>query len=212
MADNAQKTPVVRSLNLAAQKQVLDFMQLTGKALPCSVMSVAGWIVTVKFEVQTDDFTLPQVTMPVAVSNYDFLPLQKGDFGITMSADTYIGNVSGLGGGNSFIDLVSNLSALVFVPVGNVNFTAPTDVNSRVVQGPNGVVVQDIGKKSVITITPNGVTIVLQSGKKVAITGDLTVTGEITAGFGTGSSVTLQHHKHGTGSPAAGTSVPTGGT
>ena len=46
----------------------------------------------------------------------------------------------------------------------------------------------------------------------VTITGNLKVTGEITAGFGTGDSVTLQQHKHGTGAAAAGTSVPTAGT
>lgn len=46
----------------------------------------------------------------------------------------------------------------------------------------------------------------------VAITGNLTVTGEITAGSGTGDSVTLQQHRHGTGTAAAGTSTPTGGT
>ena len=40
----------------------------------------------------------------------------------------------------------------------------------------------------------------------------LTVSAEITAGFGTGDSVTLQQHKHGTGTAAAGTSVPTPGT
>jgi phage gp45-like len=46
----------------------------------------------------------------------------------------------------------------------------------------------------------------------VAITGNATVTGEVTAGFGTGDSVTLQKHQHGTGTAAAGTSVPTAGT
>lgn len=46
----------------------------------------------------------------------------------------------------------------------------------------------------------------------VKITGNLQVTGSITGGFGTGDSIGLQTHKHGTGLAAAGTSVPTAGT
>lgn len=46
----------------------------------------------------------------------------------------------------------------------------------------------------------------------VAITGNLTATGGITAGQGTGDQVTLQGHQHGTGSAAAGTVAPTAGT
>lgn len=44
------------------------------------------------------------------------------------------------------------------------------------------------------------------------VLGPITSSGEITAGQGTGDSVTLQQHKHGTGSAAPGTSVPTAGT
>lgn len=44
------------------------------------------------------------------------------------------------------------------------------------------------------------------------VQGNLIVSGEITAGFGTGDSVTLQKHKHGTGTAVAGTSVPSPGT
>jgi hypothetical protein len=42
--------------------------------------------------------------------------------------------------------------------------------------------------------------------------GNLTVKGDVTAGSGGADSVTLQGHKHGTGSAAAGTVAPTAGT
>lgn len=42
--------------------------------------------------------------------------------------------------------------------------------------------------------------------------GNLTVKGNVTAGSGGADSVTLQNHKHGTGTAAAGTVVPTPGT
>jgi len=46
----------------------------------------------------------------------------------------------------------------------------------------------------------------------VEVTGNLTVTGDITAGQGTGNHIGLRTHKHGTGSAAAGTVVPTANT
>ena len=58
-----------------------------------------------------------------------------------------------------------------------------------------------------------GLHLVMPAGKTLAITGNLTVTGEITAGFGTGDSVTLQRHTHGgitTGTDH--TAVPDAGT
>jgi hypothetical protein len=63
-----------------------------------------------------------------------------------------------------------------------------------------------------INITsPNAVTI---NAANVTLdsAGNLAVKGEITAGAGGGDSVTLQQHKHGTGTAAAGTSIPTAGT
>lgn len=45
----------------------------------------------------------------------------------------------------------------------------------------------------------------------VTVTGDLQVSGAVQAGHGTGDMVSLQTHKHGVGTPAAGTSVPTPG-
>jgi phage gp45-like len=75
------------------------------------------------------------------------------------------------------------------------------------------------GKPVIVTTTGAGV-ITLVSAQEidmtapiVKITGQLQVTQEVTAGFGTGDSVTLQQHRHGTtGSSATSTVVPTAGT
>lgn len=67
-------------------------------------------------------------------------------------------------------------------------------------------------------VDKNGNTILMNSdgvvinGVKIDRNHNILAPGEITAKSGGGSSVTLTGHKHGTGSPAAGTSVPTGGT
>jgi hypothetical protein len=61
-----------------------------------------------------------------------------------------------------------------------------------------------------IQFNGSGVTITSPNG--VTINGNLAVTGSVTAGSGGGDSVTLQGHKHGTGTAAAGTVAPTAGT
>lgn len=50
------------------------------------------------------------------------------------------------------------------------------------------------------------------NGAPIVITGDLHVSGAVIAGYGGSDQVNLQTHKHGTGTPAAGTSAPTAGT
>jgi hypothetical protein len=170
MANNAQKTPLAKTLPAFTAKTVIDQLQLQGKELPVSIVSVTGWIVVVKFEIDTKDFTLPQITVPVFMSNYDYLPLQAGDKGVVMSIDTYLGGVSGLGGGTAQLGVVPNLTPLGFVPVGNKTWPAPTDPNKRVVQGPKGAALQTMdGALSVVVDKDSG---------KVLITGELWINGK----------------------------------
>lgn len=60
-------------------------------------------------------------------------------------------------------------------------------------------------------VTPGG-NVLETSSLGFAITGNLTVTGEVTRGFGTGDQVTLGHHLHTSGGTGSPTSVPTPGT
>ena len=208
MAANAQKVPLARSINDAAAKRASDAIAVSGKSLPCRVVAIDGWIVEVSFEL-LGPFTLPNVTVPVASSLYDYLPLRPGDPGVVRAEDVRLGGISGLGAGTaSPVGLVGNLSALVFEPIGNAAW-----------QGPDAVTVQTLDGNVSIKLTVDGnITINPGSSGKLTINGDISVTGaieaagEVTAGFGGADSVTLQLHKHGTGSPAAGTSVPTAGT
>lgn len=157
-SDNSQKTPIVHSLNDMARKRALDQIQLTGKNLPASVVSVAGSIVTVKFEIASGVFTLPKVTIPLFGPEYIRYPMQAGDKGVVLAMDARIGAMSGLGGGMATLDQPANLSALVFLPIANTEW-ASVDPQSVVVRGPNGVVLMDEASGSVFTLTPTSVTI-----------------------------------------------------
>ena len=158
MSNNVQKTPFTTSLNRFAEQKAQSAIDLLGKALPCSVVTVvSSGIVTVKFEIQTTVFTIPNVTMPVGRSEYIRLPIQVGCKGVAFPADVYVGGMSGLGGGVASLTQPANLSALVFFPIGNTSEFA-VDPNAFTAYGPNGCVLEDEAKKTTYTLTPTMVT------------------------------------------------------
>lgn len=226
--DLSQKVPMARSLNQIAQKKAHDLIQLTGRALPASVTAVSGSIVTVKFEIQTSyTTTLPKVTIPLFGPEYIRYPTQVGDKGMVIPADTFLGGMSGLGSGVASLAMPANLSALVFMPIGNKNFSATDNPNATLIYGPDGVILRKVDKsliidmsgetivvtgpvefKGLVTMDQNlqlGGNIVSQTGETYA--GNLATAGSITAGMGGADQVTLQHHTH----PANG-SPPNPGT
>jgi hypothetical protein len=234
MADNVQKRHYAQSINIFAQRKVLDALQQLGKALPASVTAVSGSIVTVKFEVQ-GTFTLPKVTVPAVTWQYIRVPIQVGEKGIVIPADATIAGIDGLGGGTAGFGPVGNLSALVFLPVASKAWTASEDANALVLYGPDGVVLRDSNSACKVVLTPSGITVTLPGGGvmtvngNVAITGNLALGGQITAvgggtfaghfetsgdviaGVGGADQVGLQTHKHGgitTGGGQSGSPTP----
>jgi hypothetical protein len=159
---NYQKTPIGSSLNRIALQTVATVAQQIGKELPCSVVSVSGSIVTVKFEI-TGGPPLPQVTCPIYGAQYIRLPIQPGDAGVVFSADTYLGGVSGLGGGTANLVQRGNLSSLVFFPIGNTSFFT-VNGNVLTMYGPGGVTLSDQAQSTFFELTPGVIT--LKAGGK----------------------------------------------
>ena len=184
MAGDALKTPFGRRANELALKRAGDAIQLEGKALPCSVVSGNGTFVIVKFEIQSI-YTLPQVRVPVASSEYFRMPIQPGCKGVVIPADDYIGGVSGLGGGVAKLTRQANLANLVFVPIGTTAFPSVPD-GFAVIYGPTGVIIRDQNSGTVVTITGSGITIQLSGGNVTVSGGDVIAEG-----------ISLRHHRHG---------------
>ncbi|MES2048847.1 MAG: hypothetical protein V4447_10630 [Pseudomonadota bacterium] len=170
---NALKIPLASSLNVFAQGKVNDAFQKAGQALPCSVVAVQGSIVTVKFEINSV-FTLPNVTMPLAGAEYIRYPIQVGDKGVCFPASARLGGMSGIGGGTADLSLPGNLTALVFLPMGNTGFF---EVNPQavVIYGPDGVVLMDTGNQSNITLTPAGIAMVTEGPITATAQGSATI-------------------------------------
>ena len=125
-----------QSLNLALAKHAKDYNdldhELHGQSLPCSIVAIDGKktinegekvncsIVTVKFEVE--GVTLPQVTMPVALSAYFHPAITIGDKGMARKSSVTLNGINGLGVGTANLAVTSNLDGMVFEPTGNNGF------------------------------------------------------------------------------------------
>ncbi len=146
------------NLQGVSDSRIRHAFQLSGMALPVSVITVSGAIVTCKFEVVSDEFTLPQITVPIGLSKYVRLPIQIGDTGVVFPCDANLGGISGLGLGTADMTAPSNLTGLVFFPTGNSMWSI-VDTSAVVISAPNGVELMDDGGASDLKLTPGGITI-----------------------------------------------------
>lgn len=203
-ASNSQKTPMAVSLNRLAVKRAHDLIKITGRSLPCSVVSASGNLVTVKFEVNAGNFTLPQVTMPAFCgAQWLRIPYQKGDRGFAIPADARLAPLAGMGGGTADLSTPANLAALMFMPITVKSFPV-VDPNAVVVGGPNGVVLQDESKSCTFTLTPTGIVIAIGSMTlTIDSSGIKVVNGDVVA-----DSIDLKLHVHGDVQPGEGESGP----
>ena len=178
MSDNSLRTPLGSSLNSLALRRAEDAIQVTGKSLPASVVSVNGSIVTVRFELDSSPFTLPNVQVPLATCEYSRPPIQPGCLGRVTPTDAYMGGVTGLGGGVADLTQRANLATLVFEPVASLDWS-PVDGNVFTLYGPQGVTLRDEASQCVFRLTPHGITINFADGSIISFgngTNNITLT------------------------------------
>lgn len=151
-----------------ADQKIADAMQMAGKVLPASVVSRSGNMVTVSFLLRDIPFMLPQVTLPLFGPQYIRYPMQPGDRGIVIPADTYLGGASGQGGGTADLTQPANLSALVFLPISHTEWEN-VDGQVLTLYGPEGVTIRDAGSKTTFLLTPESITIATPDQFKVTV-------------------------------------------
>jgi len=204
VTNNYAKLNFQKNSNLAAINRTKEAILTLGKSLPCRVIAVDGALVEVAFEVDSSPWTLPTVIIPKTESEWAKVPTQVGDIGITIPADTYIGNITGQGAGLPSIQVKPcNLSALVFQPVSNKNSPSPYP-NSYFVQGPEGFVaqtqdgtVQFILNASGVNVVIGGITVFSIGSTGATANGNLLVNGMITGTTDViGNGISLSTHTH----------------
>jgi len=174
-----QKRPFARTINEFVDNSIDEANQSYGLVLPCRVIAVNGAIVTVNFEITNGKQTFPPITCPIAESTYIRLPVQINDFGIVISANTRLGGITGMGDGKPRLSNPSNLGGMVFVPIGNVNWSS-VDPNAVNINAPNGVVLRDTNNNCTVTLTPSGVTVAIGSTSLIVNSTGVTVNGKFT--------------------------------
>ena len=205
MPNDGQKSPLARSLEQFANRKVAGALAQLGQNLPASAVSISGGIVTVKFEIANtpnSPYTLPNINVPIVGSEYVRLPIQPGCPGMVMTADAYLGGMSGLGGGVADLAPRGNLSMLVWTPIGNTAWAAVIDANALELYGPDGVILHNVAKSAILKVTTAESSWTPAGGNPVTINGNLLVTGNVTvngtviAGDGGADQVGLQTHTH----------------
>ncbi len=146
------------SMNRFTERKIENALQKSGKVLPASVVKQTGNMITVSFELRDIPYVLPQVTIPLFGPQYIRYPMQPGDKGIVIPADTYIGGVSGQGGGIADMTPPANLSALVFLPISNTEWQG-ADGQVVTVYGPEGVTMRDSGSNTTFLLKPDSIAI-----------------------------------------------------
>jgi len=141
MSNSAQKFPLQISLGNIAKKGANDAISLLGMSLPASVVSVSGAFVTIKFEILSD-YSLPQITVPVLGSLYVREPLQAGDKGVLIPCDANIAGITGQDGSTADMTAPANLSGLMFMPIGNMNWKS-VDPSMLVLTGLSDLMVRN---------------------------------------------------------------------
>jgi GpV Apex motif len=86
---------------------------------------------------------------------------------MTVAASAYLGGVSGQGGGVATMIPPGNLTALAFLPLGNVSFFT---VNGQILTmyGPGGVTLMDQGQTTFFNLTPGQIAM-MAGGHNVTI-------------------------------------------
>lgn len=222
---NGQKNFFMKSLAAHGQAAIDGNANLDGKGWPCHVTKVNGSIVTVMFDILPGDYNLPEVTIPVFGPEYIRYPIQVGDKGVTVPLSVSIRNVTGLGVGLPDLSTPPSLTALFFMPVGNINWEG-VDPDQVTIYGPNGILLQTTGKDSSVNIEPGKITIKAEhiylngiihlngqivqdvdqmpSGTTAKLIGPLHVENDTTAG-----GISLMGHKHDVNNVEAGNATRT---
>ncbi|ASN57532.1 hypothetical protein NP142_14250 [Salmonella enterica] len=169
-----QKLNFGRNMNRFTENKLSEAFQAAGKILPASIVSQSGKMVTVAFELHDTSYVFPQVTIPLFGPQYIRYPMQPGDKGIVIPGDTYLGGVSGQGGGVADLTPPANLSALVFLPISNTEWDS-VDGQVVTIYGPEGVTIRDQSSNTTFLLTPDSIAIQTVNQFKVTV-GDTVLT------------------------------------
>lgn len=174
---NHLKNPEYQTSVGATRALIDDALQINNFALPCHVIAVAGAMITIQFDVQSN-YVLPQITVPLFGPEYIRYPIKATDLGVLVPINTQIGFTAGLAPRPPNLSLNSdacNLEGLFFMPVGNKNWVT-VDPQQVTVYAPNGITLRDTGSGAVIVLHPTSITATIGSTSLAMSSSTITMT------------------------------------
>lgn len=190
------KKPLTQSLQAWGKGKAADAVWAQGRCWPCTVSQViSSGIVEVNFEVNAGPtLTLSKIIIPILSPEYIRYPIQVGDKGMTVGANTLLGGLTGLGAGVAQLSQPANLAGLAFLWLGSTTWMTPLDTQAVELYGPNGVNLYDKARQTIMRLGPSGITITLGGPLTVESNGhDVQVNGggDVVAG-----TISLKTHVH----------------
>jgi len=163
VTDYSKKLLYSQNLVGVIDNQIGEALQADGWELPCTVSAISadGLFVTVNFEISQGQESIPNITIPIAQSEYVRLPIQIGTVGITKKITADITYISGQQDGVSTLNSYGNLNtALCFMPISNKKlFPENANINALLLYGPEGVVIEDLNIVGGTPVTNSRVTV-----------------------------------------------------
>jgi hypothetical protein len=162
--------PLPLYLPLAVDVRTQDKQQGSPRALPVTVAKQMGEHVQVNADLK-GNFTIPKWEISQGFSQWIRLPTQENDQGLLLLADHYLGGHTNLGGGTASYYSQPNLTPAVFIPTSRSDWSS-RDYNAVLINGPNGVVLQDQAGNCVVTINKTSITLKDKNGTEVYLDGN----------------------------------------
>jgi hypothetical protein len=117
---DSHKNPFQYRMNAWSHRQINSGREQEPKSMPCHVTKIEKDFVHVAFETKNSVFTPPVMKMTQAFSRFGREPTQKGDKGMAVPGDYYMGGITQFAGGGTNFYPRGNLSSLSFNPASNL--------------------------------------------------------------------------------------------
>lgn len=221
-SSQSRRLPLQQQVNNATVTRIAEGLFAKGLQVPCKIKEIdTGYIKVTPLVNEISSLTL---SVPTGQSLYSQAPLQVNDFGILISMDASVAQVTGLSSSVQSLKSTGNLGSLVFLPISSTQWAAMPDKDMYLIQGPKGFIIRSLdgsvavtgtkGQSLVFAYGDNSFTLDSSGAKlncSLSVEGDISSSGTIsgTTDVKCGS-VSLKSHLHNVTAVGSPTSTPIG--
>lgn len=219
-SSQSRRLPLQQQVNNATVNRIAEGLFAKGLQVPCKIKEVGtGYVKAIPLVNEISSLVL---TVPTGQSLYSQAPLQVNDFGVLISLDASVAQVTGLSSSVQSLKSTGNLGSLVFLPISSTQWAAMPDKDMYLIQGPKGFLLRSLdgtvavtgtkGKSLVFTYGKNNFTLDSSGAKlncSLTVDGDIKSTGTVSGATDVQcESISLKSHLHNVTAVGSPTSTP----